>query len=90
MNYCVQRMPLLSANLVDSTCLVGGHVGSLQSNFNSSHYSAVPLLFTVIQNLLTAAADSQAATGVLIISQSGVFYLPLPLLAVSMGANGDV
>ncbi len=50
----------------------------------------VPLLFTVIQNLLTAAAGCQAATGVLIISQSGVFYLPPTPLIVSMGANGDI
>lgn len=90
MNYCVKRMPLLSANLLYSMCLVGGHVGNLYRNFNSSHYSAIPVLFTVIQNLLTAAAISQAATGVLIISQSGVFYLPPSLLTVSMGVNGDI
>lgn len=44
----------------------------------------------MIQNLLTAAAAWQAATGVLIISQSGVFYLPPSPLMVSMGANGNV
>lgn len=71
-------------------CLVGGYVGNLYSSFNSSHYSPVPLLFTVIQNLLTAAAGCQAATSILIISQSGVFYLPPSPLMVSMGANGDV
>lgn len=44
----------------------------------------------MIQNLLTAAAGCQAASGVLIISQSEVIYLlPLPL-TVTMRDNGDV
>lgn len=84
------RLSYLPISFHQVKCLVGGYVSNLYSNFNSSHYSLVPLLFTVIQNLLTAAAGCQAATGVLIISQSGVFYLPPLPLTVSMGANGDV
>lgn len=84
---CLSYLPI---SFHQVKCLVGGYVGNLYSNFNSSHYSPVPLLFTVIQNLLTAAAGCQASTGVLIISQSGVFYLPPSPLAASVGANGDV
>ena len=86
----VDVSPICQSPFIKRKCLVGGHVGNLYSNFNSSHYSLVPLLFTGIQNLLTAAAGCQAATGVLIISQSGVFYLPPLPLILSMGANGDV
>lgn len=84
---CLSYLPI---SFYQAECLVGGYAGNLYSNFNSSHNSPVPLLFTAIQNLLTAAAGCQAATGVLIISQSGVFYLPPSPLTVSMGANGDV
>lgn len=71
-------------------CLVGGSVGNLSSIFNSFYYPPAPLLFTVIQNLLTAAASYRAASRMLIISLSRAFYLPPSPFMGSMGTNEDV
>lgn len=71
-------------------CLVGGSVGNLYSIFNSFYYPPAPLLFTMIQNLLTAAASFHAASWILIISLSRAFYLPPSPFMGSMGTNEDV
>lgn len=82
--------PICKSHSIFSNCLVGGYVCNLCCDFNSSYYSPASLPFTVIQNLLTAAPSCRAPTGILIIPQTRLFYLPPSPFMGSMGANEDV